>query len=391
MATRERDITPDVLRGFALLGILMVNIPFMAINSEFGAQGSATYGFANGTAAFLMAAIFMGKFYLLFSFLFGYSSYYIVGDERRNRRRWIKRCIALIGLGALHFALLWHGDILFLYGLLGLVLVPFFFRTDRTLKIWTRIVFIGFSVFLLVTAVIVYLGERFGNDAVDLTTEATSALDEVMRTGTWAASVGPRTELWLMGVGSGIFLQGGFAFAAFLLGLRASRRKALSGEYVPAVHRRMIVVGFGIGLPLQLLLAAVTVRNEQSAAPSEAIFVATTIVAFILAPLLSAGYVGLIIKLVTQRPNLVSWMKPAGRMSLTVYIAQSVIASMVFGSWGLGLFGRVDLWLVLVIAVVIWLVLVYVATVWLRRFRQGPLEWLVHQLTKNRLSSGTAS
>ena len=69
----QREITPDVLRGFSLLGILAVNIQFMGLSSDEGARGEWTNGFANGLATFLIAAFFTGKFYLLFSFLFGYS------------------------------------------------------------------------------------------------------------------------------------------------------------------------------------------------------------------------------------------------------------------------------------------------------------------------------
>ncbi|MGA1690002.1 MAG: hypothetical protein ACO385_06550, partial [Candidatus Nanopelagicaceae bacterium] len=63
----QRDITPDVLRGFALLGILVVNIQFMALSSDQGARGEWAQGFANGSATWIMVAIFAGKFYLLFS------------------------------------------------------------------------------------------------------------------------------------------------------------------------------------------------------------------------------------------------------------------------------------------------------------------------------------
>ena len=71
---KQRDIAPDVLRGFALLGILVVNIQFMALSSAEGARGEWAFGLVNGSATFIIASIFTGKFYLLFSFLFGYSS-----------------------------------------------------------------------------------------------------------------------------------------------------------------------------------------------------------------------------------------------------------------------------------------------------------------------------
>lgn len=157
----KRDLAPDVLRGFALLGILVVNIQFMGLNSDEGARGELTQGLANGTATFIIASIFAGKFYLLFSFLFGYSSNYIIRGDRANRARWVKRCFALIALGALHFTFLWHGDIIFMYGIFGLLLIPFFFRADRTLKIWSRVVFIVSSTLVLLAGALVYIAERF--------------------------------------------------------------------------------------------------------------------------------------------------------------------------------------------------------------------------------------
>jgi uncharacterized protein len=99
---------------------------------------------------------------------------------------------------------------------------------------------------------------------------------------------------------------------------------------------------------------------------------------------MSMLYVGLIRKLVQEKPHLVTWMKPAGAMSLTVYISQSVIASVIFSSWGLGLFQEVQTWQVLLLAFGIWLALVYFSTIWLRKYKQGPLEQLVSTLTRNR-------
>ena len=95
-------------------------------------------------------------------------------------------------------------------------------------------------------------------------------------------------------------------------------------------------------------------------------------------------YVGVILKLIMTKPHLVAWMRPAGRMSLTVYIGESVLASLIFGPWGLGLFQKVEIWAVMLIALAIWLLLVWASTQWLKRYSQGPLEWVVHQLTRSR-------
>ena len=379
----KRDVAPDVLRGFALLGILVVNIQFMGLSSAEGARGDWTLGFANGSATFLVASIFMGKFYLLFSFLFGYSSNYIIRGEPANRTRWIKRCLVLIALGALHFTFLWHGDIIFIYGVFGLLLIPFFFRADQTLKIWTRVVFFASSTLILLVGALVYISERyFPEESYQALMD--SKLDEVLLNGTFQDSISARLELWIYNITTGIFLQGGLAFAAFLLGLRLARSQFLSSPIDTKKNSKLMKIGLLLGAPIQIVSAAMLVSNEQSAEPSEATHVLALFVSFIAAPLLSMFYVGLIRKMVEEKPHLVLWIKPAGKVSLTIYISQSVITSMIFAPWGLGLFQDLDTWQVLLLAFGIWLLLVYLASIWLKRFKQGPLEKFLDVLTRNR-------
>ena len=379
----QREIIPDVLRGFALLGILIVNIQFMALSSAEGARGEWTVGLANGSATFIIAAIFAGKFYLIFSFLFGYSSNYIIRENKANRKRWIKRSILLIFIGVLHFTFLWHGDILFVYGLFGLLLTPFFFRTDRTLKIWSRVIFsISFLLVCLIGA-LVYIGERYFPEE-SFQTPLETKLDQVLLDGSFLQAVPARLELWVYGVSSGVFLQGGLAFAAFLMGVRMARSKFLSTSFDREVNTKLMKQGLFFGLPIQILAATVLVQNENKAEPSEAIYLISLFTSFMAAPLLSIFYIALIRKLVSDKPNLLSWIGPAGKMSLTVYILQSVITSLIFGPWGFGLFQQLQTWMVLLLAVGIWLILVYFATTWLKRYKQGPLEWLVNRITKER-------
>ena len=379
----QREIIPDVLRGFALLGILVVNIQFMALSSAEGARGEWTVGLANASATFIIAAIFAGKFYLIFSFLFGYSSNYIIRENKVNRKRWIKRSILLIFIGVLHFTFLWHGDILFVYGLFGLLLTPFFFRADRTLKIWSRVIFsISFLLVCLIGA-LVYIAERyFPEESFESPTD--SKLDQVLIDGSFLQAVPARLELWVYGVSSGVFLQGGLAFAAFLMGVRMARSKFLSTSFDKEVNTKLMKKGLFFGLPIQILAATVLVQNENKPEPSEAIYLISLFTSFMAAPLLSIFYIALIRKLVSDKPNLLSWIGPAGKMSLTVYILQSVITSLIFGPWGFGLFQQLQTWMVLLLAVGIWLILVYFATTWLKRYKQGPLEWLVNRITKER-------
>ena len=380
---KQRDIAPDVLRGFALLGILVVNIQFMGLSSSEGARGEWTLGFANGTATFIIASMFAGKFYLLFSFLFGYSSNYIIRGERSNRARWVKRCFVLMGLGVLHFTFLWHGDIIFVYGLFGLLLTAFFFRTDRTLKIWTRIVFIFSSTLIVLVCALAFLAERlFPEESMQAPLE--TRLDEVLLDGSFVDAVPARLEMWAYGVSTGVFLQGGMAFAAFLVGVRMARASFLSSPIDTKHNNKLIKTGLFLGAPIQILAAVLLVQNEQSPEPSEAIYLISLSASFVAAPLMSMFYIGVIRKLVEEKPRLVAWMKPAGKMSLTIYISQSVITAWIFSSWGLGLFQELQTWQVFVLAFAIWLLLSNLAAHWLKRFDQGPLESLMSSMTRPR-------
>jgi uncharacterized protein len=378
----KRDVAPDVLRGFALLGILVVNIQFMGLSSAEGARGDWTQGFANGSATFLIAALFAGKFYLLFSFLFGYSSNYVIRNDKSNRARWIKRCLVLIGFGALHFTFLWHGDIIFVYGLFGLLLTFFFFRADRTLKIWSRIVFFVSTFFIILIGALALTAEYLLEE--DLGSSTVLSLDEILRSGTFLESIPARLEVWVLSISSGIFLQGGLAFAAFLVGVRLARSNFLSSPLDKDSNSRLVKKGLVFGLPIQVIAAVILLQNEQSAEPSESVYLISLFVSFVTAPLLSMFYVGVIRKLVEEKPNLVIWMMPAGKMSLTIYISQSVLTSLIFGPWGLGLFQALQTWQVFLLAFAIWLILSYLAAQWLKKFNQGPLEKLVSSLTRNR-------
>ena len=194
-AQQPRDLLPDVLRGFALFGILLVNLSFFSIHSSEGIRGEDVVGLGNSVATAIMITLFQGKFYLLFSFLFGYSSYYVTKGEKAGRPRFALRSALLIALGAIHFTLLWHGDILFVYGVFGLLLIALMFRSERILKVWAWVLW-AFSTLLMVSlSLLTWLAEESG---VDLG-EFTNGLDEVMRDGTFTEAILPRLELWVIG------------------------------------------------------------------------------------------------------------------------------------------------------------------------------------------------
>ncbi|MGB4712908.1 MAG: DUF418 domain-containing protein [Pontimonas sp.] len=381
--TIRRDLLPDVLRGFALFGILMVNLSYFSNHSSSGIRGEDVVGLGNSVATVIMITLFQGKFYLLFSFLFGYSSYYVTKGEKAGRPRFALRALVLIALGAIHFTLLWHGDILFLYGVFGLLLLAFMFRSERVLKVWAWVLW-GLSTLLWVSlSLLTWLAEESGFDLG----EFTNGLDDVMRSGTFTEAIQPRLELWVIGVPNGLLLQGGLAFGAFLVGVLAARKGVLGANSLALRTGTMLRWGFGVGLPLQLLAAALYVTNEVSGAPSEAVYLGSLTLGFMTAPLLSMGYLAVIALLVRKNSPGVAWMRYPGRASLTNYLLQSVFLSIIFGAWGLGLFQALDYWVAMVIAVAVYAVLAGASALWFRRFTQGPMEALVATLSRRNRSA----
>ena len=377
--TPTRDLAPDVLRGFALFGIVLVNVAYFAIDPLLGASGEWLRGAGNTVAAFLVWTLAQGKFYLLFSLLFGYASQYVVKGDPANRPRWIARAVALLVFGALHVALLWHGDILFGYGLLALPFAALMFRRDATLWRWAWGTYLAFAAVQALLVVGLWLAERTG-EPLEAVAGPTALLD-VLRGGTYLESIPARLEVWAATFPSGMVLQGGYAFAMFLLGLIAARAHALrvGGPLRP---RTLMAWGFGLGLPIQALTAWAAIANELGSATSETVAVGAIALNLTTAPLLSAGYVGAVLHLLERRPAWIAWMRYPGQMSLTTYLLQSAVLATVFGPWGLGLFQRLDYGVAVLVAAATYLALAGLARVVLGRFRQGPMEWVMSSWTK---------
>jgi uncharacterized protein len=374
-----RDLAPDVLRGFALFGIALVNVAYFATDPLLGATGAWLQGTANTLAAFLVWTLAQGKFYLLFAFLFGYSAHYLVRDDPSRRPRWLARASGLLLLGFLHVVLLWHGDILFAYGLLALPLAALMFRSDASVRRWawgSYLAIAGLQGLLVFGA---WLAETAGEDLGVLA--GTTPLHKILRSGSYLASILARLELWASTLSSGLLLQGGYAFALMLLGMLAARSRALgNGGSLPT--QRLMAWGFGLGLPLQALSAWVAIANDLSGDASEAVAVAALAFNLTTAPLLSAGYVGAVLWLLQHHPATVAWLRYPGQMSHTTYLLHSAVLATLFGPWGFGLYQRLPYAATLLVAIATSLALTGVARSLLRRSPQGPFEWLLSAWTR---------
>ncbi len=386
VAGRER--LPDQLRGLALLGIVLVNAPFLLVGSD-GYTAKSVTSMPDRVAAFAVVAFAQAKFYLLFSFLFGYSLVLMLrrADAARvdgsGLRRYRRRLVGLAGLGVAHGVLLFIGDILLSYALLGMVLLWSVRRSDRV-ALWSAgaALLVGWVVLaLVVVSVAATGGAAAGTGVTSGFVAQAAALDDALL-GSFADGAAARLEALPGVIAVLTALNWPSVVAMFLLGLVAGRRGILAR---PLEHRtlwrRLLVVAAVVGVPGGLVsgLLAHGPGAGDGTGGSELRQVVAVAIGFATAPALTGGYVALV-ALATR-----SWaaraLEPAGRMSLTGYLGESLLLSAVACGWGLGLLGRLGALQAAAVAVAAWLVLEGFARIWSARLGQGPAERVLRAWT----------
>lgn len=385
----SRQVLPDRLRGIALLGIVVVNAPPLGISID-GFTAASLQGAANEAAAFLVIALAQGKFYLLFSFLFGYSASFILRDgSDPNRRRYAKRLIGLAVIGFVHAVFFYVGDILMTYALLGFGLLALSRRSDTALRRWAGgALDVGV---LLPFFMIGPFAELDPNALTAPTASTLAALDAALANGSFLDAAYARLQALPLELAGLFAQQGALAFSAFCLGLLAARHQLLADPRQRHHQwRRVAVIGLCVGLPIQVGAAVLATSTLDESDSSTTWSTVGTAFVFATAPILALGYLGLLGWALAVRPDVAKRTAIPGRASLSVYIGESVLLSLLFCGYGLGFFGQWGALPVILSGMASWLLLALLAHAWLSRFKQGPLEALLAKWTGKRAVSAQA-
>jgi uncharacterized protein len=343
-------------------------MPFLAV-SNIGIWELQLSSLSDKVVAFLIMALAQGKFYLLFAFLFGYSLTLILKSRSTNSiNRYLRRLVGLAFLGAGHAYLFFIDDILMSYALLGLVLLLFITRSTRTVLFASAF---SYVIGLALLALVFFETRGAENSAGGFVTNP-AALDQAIK-GSFIDAVIGRANVLPEALLVQLVINWFPALSMFLLGLACGRVGLLSD---PTKHIRLwrscVAVGVLVGLPAGIASAWLALVPED---PNGVYGIAGVVVGFALAPTLSAGYVGAIALLSHRR--FMSYAEPAGRMSLTGYLGESILLAAIFCGWGLGLFGKLSLTDSLLIALGVWVALEVFAKQWLRHYTYGPFEWFL--------------
>lgn len=384
----ERIASLDVLRGFALLGILIANMMYFAQPMEqSGMRNGLWFGWFDRIADWLSLLFVEGKFYPLFSILFGLG--FSMQMERAKSRAlepnavYRRRLFVLMGFGLAHGILLWDGDVLFVYGLCGFALTLFRDRKPLTLMIWAAALIILPTLFYFLVGflLLVFESNREFAEALQEDPAERYGLFRAYVTGGYGDAVIHRLGELVFTNLAVLIMAPGF-LGLFLIGLLAGRRRVITEA---AEHRGFLTKAFRICLVLGLagnFLGASMMYAASAGSAYGLVFLGIGVIS-IFGPLLTAAYMAGIALLMDRKPSL-PILRPiasAGRMALTNYLAQSLIATTLFYGYGFGLAGEVGRLGTIGIALLIFAAQVVFSTLWLRSHRYGPMEWLWRSLT----------
>jgi len=385
VSLNNRIPTLDILRGISLFGILLVNIIAFYVPMPHVADISNWFTAAKDIINYQYIEIYIqSSFYPLFSMLFGYGLAMQYRRATEQQARFYpfatKRLVILFILGMLHAFLIWWGDILATYAFCGLFLL-LFIRMKPIFLLTVAVLLNGlFHLYYLSPfARLNLLHSEVEVQAVDITQVQNSIT--AYGTGSWLDTFNQRL------VDLSIQMQPFMWFVALLtilpymlLGTALAKWKLIEqASQYKKVWLALAVLGVSAGL---------FIKNAPI------LFTRTYLLeylkVFVGGPILALGYIATVIVICTFIPIIIKVLMPfakLGRMSLTMYLMQSIILSVLFYNWGFGLYGHVDVELGIYISITIILVQIGLAELWFMKFKQGPIETIVKKLTYAKMLS----
>lgn len=411
----ERVHSLDILRGLAILGILVINIEFFAqpIAKLINPSLSDNFTGLNYYIWLIKEYLFFGKFWSIFAMLFGAGAYLLITRAEEKGKAagiadiYYRRLFWLLLFALIHGYLIWNGDVLYDYALVGLFLYPL-----RKLSVRTMLIVVG--ILLVLYTLRPYMDykndvalynqvveiNKIKNQGQELTEEQQSILDKwkekksfnnpdreslqktikTMSTGTYFEIIDFNKD-WLLEMHTVWFYEKGFlrTLMKMILGMALIKAGILSAKSKIKMYLLMIIIGYAVGFSLAGLRTQYLLDHNFSILAKDFVFITWEIEVTAVA----LGYIGLIC--LFCKLNILNWLKKSlsavGRMAFTNYIMQSLIGISIFYGFGFGLFGTMDKTEQLWIVGAVWLFQLIASPLWLKYFQFGPLEWLWRSLT----------
>jgi uncharacterized protein len=389
LPVRERILALDTVRGVAVAGILLANVlVFFGLTFISPDRAAALpTAAADNVASFLERVFVDGKFYSVFSLLFGIGfGLQLARGGDAALPRFKRRLRILVAIGAIHAFLIWAGDILMLYALLGFTMPWFSRKSNRNLLRWTLILLVIPTAIYIVALLLWLLLHRSGTNAsagAGMPANILPFFEAIGKGGFRDAFVG--NLVFLAGRWADLFATVRFpkVLGMFVLGLWTVRSGiALSPSDHRAILGRWARLGWAIGLPTNVV-AAWAFDHWPYLPPSLGGLLGVVMQA-VGVPMLAIAYAATVALLVVDGRRFITVFAPVGRMALTNYLMHSIICVTLSYGFGFGLWWRTGASRAMLIAAVIIAVQIPLSAWWLSRFRFGPVEWIWRRLTYGR-------
>ncbi len=389
-APDNRILSIDVLRGFAVLGILIMNIQSFSMVFE-AYMNPTAYGDLNGLNKLIWIISHLlanEKFMTIFSMLFGAGILLFIDKTRASNRRpgplHYRRNFWLLIFGMAHAYLIWYGDILVAYSLCAFLIYVFRNKKPSTLLI------LGLVFFFIPVILYLFFGfslQFWSEEQLEVSrqnwkpdTEAVQEQIEIMQ-GSWTEQMGKRVQ-------TTIFMQT-FVFFIYmfwrvtglmLIGMALYKWQVLSALRSTRFYTKMLFIGLILGY--SIVAYGIYKNFEMNWLYEYSMFIGSQY-NYIASVLVSLGYIGLV--MLICKSSGFKWFKhvfsAVGKMAFTNYILMSLISTFMFYGHGLGLYGQVERTGQILMVLIIWIFIMIISPIWLRYFRFGPMEWLWRSLT----------
>lgn len=398
----DRHHSLDALRGFAVMGILLMNI--IGFSMPMAAYvNPAAWGAVVGSDfwAWLLAFILIdGKMRGLFSLLFGASMLLVV--ERAEAKGadatsvHLRRMGWLFVFGLIHFCFIWAGDILALYAICGAFALSLRALSVRGL-IWIGVAFMLLNLVLWGMTLLAVHDARFAAHAIGATDEAraefTAILSELgaaggegarddvaLHLGSYASLVDTRLSEVLGGLIGQIFAYGPETVGLMAWGMALLKSGALTSQWPQARYAKAAFIGYAVGIPLTLMLVWAGVDSNFDPLIMADIFYVGSLPARMA---MTLGHTMLLLWVIGRaRGAWIDGVAAAGRMAFSNYIATSLVMTIIFYGYGVGLYGSLPRAEVYLFVPPMWLLMLLWSKPWLKRFHYGPLEWAWRSLAR---------
>lgn len=397
VSEKDRIAYLDILRGIAIFFIFSANIVYFSGYFDYPPENrlGATFFIIDDYFELIMYTLVDGKFYSIFSLLFGIGCAIQLNNTTKLNIPFApffrRRMFWLLLFGLIHLVFLWIGDILTLYALLGLALIWFVALNNRQLLIWATVLIllpivnwvimnpIGWNYPVYLYELNAQYNQRLGFPISEWQGVSMTDFIAYIENDNLAA-------FFKINFGNSIIrlaaiLDEGRAFKVlgiFLLGLLAGR-KILNENILnnTSFLKKIAIWGICIGLPISIIRTGVTYFSNHDEFWS---FIKTLSYAFGTVPL-ALGYVAALALLHKKETEFLNWFAPVGRMALSNYLFQTIIATLLFYGIGFSLGGQFGYTIIIFIALIIFSLQVTFSKWWLKNYKFGPMEWLWRQLT----------